>query len=376
VVGASSPASCTLCATALGGSFSFGGSACAQCSSDKVFVSSVAGCALLPTSHLGVVAGPVDTALLFSGSASEGVGAYAATQPAGLSFASDHLNRTAGALRVAPGSFLTSAPLPQLPTGGAARSVSAWVRCAQSSTQAPSPIVEFWDGLGLASAPTERLIIVGGKAGAPAGIAASQFWVASTLAGSLLGSAGYIDAVGTNSLLSKPEGVAVSASGYIYVADSGNVCIRSISPSGLTTTLAGSNRAMLHADLISTSAGFSTMREMTMSGNLLYLADVGRFSSLRSIDVTTGQVLTVAGLFPGQADGIGTAAKFNGALFPLGSAPLLHAPQKPTHLFLCSFERYCCFLENGYDLRWRLGQQSSSYDCSKWAGHDNGRQPD
>lgn len=60
----------------------------------------------------------------------------------------------------------------------------------------------------------------------------------STLAGS--GSSGYVDGAATVARFSYPEGIAVDAWGYVYVADSNNNRIRMVTPTGVVSTFAGS----------------------------------------------------------------------------------------------------------------------------------------
>src|SRR5436190_3207012 len=60
----------------------------------------------------------------------------------------------------------------------------------------------------------------------------------STLAGSA-GISGSANATGTNAQFNLPQGVAVDSSGNVYVADYGNYTIRMITPAGAVSTLAG-----------------------------------------------------------------------------------------------------------------------------------------
>ncbi len=60
----------------------------------------------------------------------------------------------------------------------------------------------------------------------------------STLAG-VAGSAGASDGKGPKARFSRPSGIAVDASGNVFVSDTRNFTIREISPAGVVRTLAG-----------------------------------------------------------------------------------------------------------------------------------------
>ncbi|WP_219621531.1 NHL repeat-containing protein [Cupriavidus pauculus] len=132
--------------------------------------------------------------------------------------------------------------------------------------------------------------------------------VVSTLAGS--GSSGSADGTGTAASFSTPFGVAVDASGNVYVADQGNQLIRKITPTGVVSTLAGSG-SLGSTDGIGTAASFNAPSGIAVdaSGNV-YVVDQGSHA-IRKI-TPTGVVSTLAGSgSSGSADGIGTAASFS-----------------------------------------------------------------
>lgn len=64
--------------------------------------------------------------------------------------------------------------------------------------------------------------------------------IVTTVAGSLVQESGIADGPGEDARFFGPTGVAVDASGYIYVVDAINGLIRKIRPDGVVTTLAGS----------------------------------------------------------------------------------------------------------------------------------------
>ncbi len=129
--------------------------------------------------------------------------------------------------------------------------------------------------------------------------------VVTTLAGS--NNAGFDDGTGAAAQFYRPYGVAVDSSGTVYVADS--VCIRKISPSGVVTTLAGSN-AYSFADGTGAAAMFDTLYDIAIdSSGTLYAAD-GVNNRIRKIS-QSGVVTTLAGSSTqGFADGMGSAAQF------------------------------------------------------------------
>ncbi|WP_183575408.1 NHL repeat-containing protein [Mucilaginibacter sp. X5P1] len=124
--------------------------------------------------------------------------------------------------------------------------------------------------------------------------------VASNFAGS--GAAYYFNGTGSDNSFNGPKGVAVDASGNVYVADAGNYSIRKITPAQVVTTVAGSP---VQTTIVGTPAGIS----IDSKGNL-YITDQGG----RILEITTSNILYIlAGTAStaGYVDGTGTAAKFS-----------------------------------------------------------------
>ncbi|MDB5132320.1 MAG: repeat-containing protein [Mucilaginibacter sp.] len=125
--------------------------------------------------------------------------------------------------------------------------------------------------------------------------------VVSTYAGT--GIAGYYDGAATSASktgstdilaqFNSPQGVAVDASGNVYVADRGNNTIRKITTGGRVTTIAGT-KAQGFIDGTGTAAAFTNPAGVAVDaqGNV-YVADEGN-SALRKI-TTANVVTTIAG---------------------------------------------------------------------------------
>ena len=138
----------------------------------------------------------------------------------------------------------------------------------------------------------------------------------TTFAG-LAGTSGSTDGTGSSARFSNPEGSAVDASGNIYVTDYGNDTIRKITPGGTTTTVAGLAGTPGSTDGTGSAARFNGPFGLAIdaSGNL-YVADRSN-QTIRKV-TPGGIVTTFAGLAGnvGSSDGTGSAARFNGPAFP------------------------------------------------------------
>jgi hypothetical protein len=138
--------------------------------------------------------------------------------------------------------------------------------------------------------------------------------VVSTFAGS--GYQGATDATGGAATFYYPSGVAVDATGNIFVADASNYKIRKITSGGVVSTFAGSG-SYGNTDGTGTAASFGTPYGIAVdaAGNV-YVAEQGN-NKIRKI-TSAGVVSTLAGsVYQGATDGTGTAARF---YFPSGVA--------------------------------------------------------
>jgi len=121
---------------------------------------------------------------------------------------------------------------------------------------------------------------------------------------------GYTDGDATVAQLRNPRGLALSASGDIYVADTGNHRIRKVTTAGVVSTVAGSGTAG-YTDGVALSAQFSFPSSVAYDDTTgtLYVGDQRTVRKISS----SGTVTTIAGsgAASGTADGAGTIARFN-----------------------------------------------------------------
>jgi hypothetical protein len=345
-------ASCQQCAS---NTFSYSGSSCSNCALDSSFVSSSLGCRPFYSFNTG----PLETAFYLSGSQSESIKAFTviSNTSSGLGYYSNGVTFPNSAVFISNGSYVSSPILSSLPMGSSEFTVSSWVKCDASSLSDlnPSGVVIAWGesspstdltAATLAVTSAERINDIpnvtsfagrssAGLAGGvgtnalfynPCGVAVDSVGnvfvadfsnscirkitssrIVTILAGS--GPAGFADGTGSNAKFNYPQGVAVSSTGYVFVADTDNHRIRKITSSGVVTVLAGSGVAGF-ADGLGTNAKFyAPMGVVVDSVNNVYVAD---YHTQRIRKITpSGAVSTLAGSGSASfADGSGTLASF------------------------------------------------------------------
>ena len=134
--------------------------------------------------------------------------------------------------------------------------------------------------------------------------------VTTTVAGQA-GLSGSADGTGTAALFNHPTGVGADAAGNLYVADTGNNTLRRIAPGGAVTTVAGSAGSAGSADGVGSAARFNSPTDVAVdSSGTLYVSD-SLNRTIRTIS-PAGAVTTLAGVAGagGGSDGSGSAARF------------------------------------------------------------------
>jgi sugar lactone lactonase YvrE len=139
----------------------------------------------------------------------------------------------------------------------------------------------------------------------------SSAGVVTTLAGQA-GATGSANGALAVSLFNNPTGLALDANGNVYVADAGNDVIREVAVAGSVTTFAGVAGNPGSSDTVGTSALFDAPAGIAVDGSgNTYVAD--RVNDLIRKISHAGVVTTLAGTagVPGSRNGTGPAAQFN-----------------------------------------------------------------
>lgn len=131
----------------------------------------------------------------------------------------------------------------------------------------------------------------------------------STIAGTV-GQTGSTDGPGATALFAYPRFMTTDGTS-IYVTEATTVRKLDLS-TGQVTTIAGAAGLSGSVDGVGSNARFSFMRGITTDGASLYIVDSAN-STIRKMLLSTGVVSTIAGTpgSTGTADGVGAAAQFN-----------------------------------------------------------------
>jgi sugar lactone lactonase YvrE len=108
----------------------------------------------------------------------------------------------------------------------------------------------------------------------------------TSLAGDINRNSGFYNGVGMAVRFNAPKDVAVDGTGNVYVADSGNNCIRKITPAGTVSILAGGNSGAGTAGFVNGNgiqARFNNPIRLAMdpSFQFLYVLDIGNHAVRR-----------------------------------------------------------------------------------------------
>lgn len=145
----------------------------------------------------------------------------------------------------------------------------------------------------------------------------SPLGATSLFAGTPGGTGGYADGASGTARLSDPTGLALLPDGRVLVSDTGNHCLRAIAPDGTVSTFAGKAGSAGFADGAAADARFDGPMGLAVDASgTVYVADA-RNDLIRRI--ANGTVSTIAGTPPatgtqpvgGFADGAAASAQFN-----------------------------------------------------------------
>ncbi|HWA29281.1 MAG TPA: immunoglobulin domain-containing protein [Lacunisphaera sp.] len=126
------------------------------------------------------------------------------------------------------------------------------------------------------------------------------------------GQTGTSDGTGTAARFNNPSGVSSASDGSLVVTDNANATIRSVSPTGVVLTIAGSTTLRGNVNGAGTAATFSSPIGITRDSTGKYYVADSTNHTLRKID-TGAVVSTLAGSagVSGSTNGAGSAARFN-----------------------------------------------------------------
>ena len=162
---------------------------------------------------------------------------------------------------------------------------------ASGSTDGSGSSARFNTPAGVALAPDGYLYVA--DSGNHTIRKVSPYGMVITFAGTA-GSSGSADGTGASARFRNPRGITVDALGNVYVADTGNHMVRKISPSGVVTSLAGYVANIGSADGKGVAAQFNGPKGIAVDASgTLFVTDTGN-GTVRRI-TPAGVVTTLAG---------------------------------------------------------------------------------
>jgi len=207
------------------------------------------------------------------------------------------------------------APSPSLRWQRLAAGSGVWVDLANDSlfggvTSATLTISGATSGLNGDSFRAVATNAAGSTESSGALLTVSMSAIFTTLAGKA-GDAAWLDGSGALARFNAPTGIAVDANGFLYVADSSNHVVRKVGSGGGVVTLAGLAGTPGGTDGVAAAARFSGPSGVAVSAaGVVYVADT--YNHVVRLISTDGTVSTLAGQAgaSGSADGTGSAARF------------------------------------------------------------------
>ncbi|QJD96700.1 hypothetical protein HH214_12865 [Mucilaginibacter robiniae] len=137
---------------------------------------------------------------------------------------------------------------------------------------------------------------------------ASTIATVTTFAGN--GTAGFVNSTGTNAQFDHPQGIAADAQGNLYVADAYNHVIRKITPAGVVSTFAGDGNLGYATGAAATAEFYNPQGLAVDASGTVYVSDPGNNVIYK---IANGVVSLLAGKagYSGATAGTGNTALFN-----------------------------------------------------------------